>query len=76
MLAWLDRTSYTPPSFAPPALGPAPVVPAPHPCQKLKMLAPAEPVRPTYIFDLCLHGAPATLLLIKWLRARRGGDAA
>ena len=75
MLAWLGRTSYTPLSFAAPALGRAPVVAGAHLWQKLKMLAAGELVRPIYIFDLCLHGAPATLLLIKWLRARRGGDA-
>jgi len=75
MLAWLDRISYMPLIVAALALGLAPFVPEPHLWQKLKMLVAGELVRPLDIFDLCLHAAPATLLLIKWLRARRVGDA-
>jgi len=75
MLAWLDRISYMPLIVAALALGLAPFVPEPHLWQKLKMLAAGELVRPLDIFDLCLHATPATLLLIKWLRARRAGDA-
>ena len=73
MLAWLDRISYMPLIIAALALGLAPFVPEPHLLQKLRMLAAGELVRPLDIFDLCLHAAPATLLLIKLLRARRAG---
>lgn len=76
MLAWLDRIAYAPLIFAALALGLAPFVPEPHLWEKLKMLAAGELTRPIDIFDLFMHGAPAVLLLVKYLRARRGAGAA
>ena len=57
------------------ALGVAPVVPEPHLVEKLRMLFAGELVRPIDIFDLCLHGGPIVLLLVKVgldLRGRAG----
>jgi len=46
-------------------LGLAPFVPEPHIWEKLKMLVAGTLVRPLDIFDLCLHGAPWILLIVK-----------
>lgn len=70
MLAWLDRLSYTPLILAAVLLGLAPFAPEPHLWEKLKMLVAGDLARPLDIFDLLMHGTPATLLLIKFLRAR------
>lgn len=80
MLDWIDRIPTSVLIVAAVLLGLAPFVPEPHLWQKLKMLAAGELSKPIDIFDLFLHGAPAVLLLIKWMRtvARRpkgGSDA-
>ena len=49
-------------------LGLAPFVPEPHVWEKLKMLAAGSLSRPIDIFDLCLHGVPWVLLLLKLYR--------
>jgi len=46
-------------------LGLAPFTPEPHLWEKLKMLTSGELTRPVDIFDLCLHGTPWVLLMIK-----------
>lgn len=69
MLDWIDRLPTSALIVAALLLGLAPFVPEPHLWQKLKMLAAGELSKPIDIFDLFLHGAPALLLLIKWIRA-------
>ena len=46
-------------------LGLAPFVPEPHGWEKLKMLAAGDLTRLIDIFDLCLHGLPWLLLIVK-----------
>lgn len=46
-------------------LGLAPFVPEPHVWEKLRMLAAGDLTRPIDIFDLCLHGLPWLLLIVK-----------
>ena len=46
-------------------LGLAPFFPEPHVWEKLKMLADGTLARPIDIFDLLMHGAPWTILLLK-----------
>jgi hypothetical protein len=46
-------------------LGLAPFVPEPHVWEKLKMLAAGDLTRLIDIFDLCLHGLPWLLLIVK-----------
>jgi hypothetical protein len=75
-MKWLDRIPYT--YIVPLAifLALAPFSPEPHLWEKLKMLSAGKLVRPIDIFDLCLHGAPLLLLLLKMvLGTRRPRDA-
>jgi len=72
MLDWLDKIPFSTLIAAALLLGLAPFVPEPHLWQKLKMLADGSLSRPVDIFDLCLHGAPLLLLLLKLARGRRG----
>jgi len=49
------------------APGLAPYVPQPHLSEKVRMLLAGELHRPIDIFDLCFHGIPFLLLLVKIL---------
>ena len=49
-------------------LGLAPFSPEPHVWEKLKMLADGSLTKPIDIFDLCMHGTPWVLLILKSLR--------
>ena len=60
---WLDRIPLSTLVIITLALGLAPFVPEPHLWQKLKMLFAGSLSRPIDIFDLCMHGAPALLLV-------------
>ena len=73
MLVWLERIPWTVLILACVTLGLAPFTP-PHIVEKLRMLARGELVRPLDWFDLALHGAPWTLLLLK-LAATLGGKS-
>ena len=58
-------------SFLVPAsllLGLAPFVPEPHLVEKIRWLLTGHPFRPIDIFDVFLHGALPTLLLVKLVR--------
>jgi len=72
---WLDRIPLSTLVIITLALGLAPFVPEPHLWQKLKMLFAGSLSRPIDIFDLCMHGAPAILLVIKLLRIYGVGKA-
>ncbi len=72
MFAWLDRIPLHMIVLPALLLGFAPFVPEPHLWEKLKMLAAGSLTRPIDIFDLCMHGTPALLLMIKLLRGERG----
>lgn len=71
MFAWLDRIPLQMIALPAILLGLAPFVPEPHLWEKLKMLADGSLSRPIDIFDLCLHGVPVVLLVIKLLRGNR-----
>ena len=49
-------------------LGLAPMQPEPHLVEKLRMLSEGVLSKPIDIFDLCMHGLPALLLLAKLIR--------
>jgi len=70
-MKWLDRIPFI--YMAPLAilLALAPFSPEPHLWEKLKMLFAGTLVRPVDIFDLCLHGAPLLLLLLKMALGNR-----
>lgn len=51
-------------------LGLAPFSPEPHLVEKIRMLTQGVLTRPLDIFDLCMHAAPAILLVIKLIRSR------
>ncbi len=71
-MPWLDRIPLHMIVLPALLLGFAPFVPEPHLWEKLKMLAAGSLTRPIDIFDLCMHGTPALLLVIKLLRGERG----
>lgn len=73
-MSWIDRQPLMLFVLVALTLGLAPFVPEPHVWEKLKMLASGSLSRPIDIFDLCLHGAPWVLLLLKLYRlsARKG----
>lgn len=49
----------------------APFVPEPHLVEKMRMLAQGTLTRPIDIFDVFWHLLPATLLVIKMVRAKK-----
>jgi hypothetical protein len=67
-MKWLDKLPLT--VILPLAVffALAPFVPEPHLLQKLKMLFAGTLTRPIDIFDLCLHGVPLLLLVLKMMR--------
>jgi hypothetical protein len=70
-MKWLDKIPYiviTPLAIF---LALAPFSPEPHLWEKLKMLVDGTLVRPVDIFDLCLHGTPLLILLLKLLTGSR-----
>ncbi len=74
-MKWLDRLPWTGLTFIAVILAmlPWPRAEMPHLFEKIGMLFAGELRRPIDIFDLFLHGGPATLLLLKiirWLRTR------
>jgi hypothetical protein len=71
-LNWIDRQPLALFLLIALTLGLAPFVPEPHVWEKLKMLASGNLSRPIDIFDLCLHGAPWALLLLKIYRRGAG----
>ncbi len=71
MLDWLDRIPVGYIALPALLLGLAPFVPEPHLFEKLEMLLAGTLSRPIDIFDLCMHGTPAVLLLIKLVRGAR-----
>jgi len=68
-MQWLDRIPYA--YLVAPAilLALAPFSPEPHLVEKVRMLVNGDLHRPIDIFDLFLHGAPVTLLLLKLVRS-------
>ncbi len=67
-MIWLDDISFSILIVACLLVGLAPFFPEPHIWEKLKMLAAGTLTRPLDIFDLCLHGAPFVLLILKLVR--------
>ena len=70
-MKWLDKIPYiviTPLAIF---LALAPFSPEPHLWEKLKMLFAGTLVRPVDIFDLCLHGIPMLILVLKLLTGSR-----
>ena len=70
-MRWLDKIPYmviTPLAIF---LALAPFSPEPHLWEKLKMLFAGTLVRPVDIFDLCLHGTPLLILVLKLLLGGR-----
>lgn len=70
-MKWLDKIPYiviTPLAIF---LALAPFSPEPHLWEKLKMLFAGTLVRPVDIFDLCLHGIPLLILVLKLLPGSR-----
>ena len=70
-MRWLDKIPYmviTPLAIF---LALAPFSPEPHLWEKLKMLFAGTLVRPVDIFDLCLHGTPLLILVLKLLSGSR-----
>jgi hypothetical protein len=49
-----------------------PFTPQPHVFEKLMMLTAGQLTRPLDIFDLVFHLLPAMLLMIKFMRRRKG----
>ena len=70
-MKWLDNLPMT--LLLPLAvlLALAPFSPEPHLWEKLKLLAAGELRRPIDIFDLCLHGGPLLLVVLKLIRGCR-----
>jgi hypothetical protein len=70
-MKWLDKIPYiviTPLAIF---LALAPFSPEPHLWEKLKMLFAGTLLRPVDIFDLCLHGIPLLILVLKLLTGSR-----
>lgn len=53
----------------------APFVPEPHLVEKMRMLSDGTLTRPLDIFDVFWHLLPATLLVIKLVRAKKNKSA-
>lgn len=75
MLRWLDNLPWLYLIIAMLTLGLAPFTPEPHVWEKLRMLLQGELSRPLDIFDLCLHGTPFILAILKSIRSGRGGSS-
>lgn len=69
-LTWLDNFSLPMLLIITAFLGLAPFTPEPHIWEKLKMLAGGDLRKPIDIFDLCLHGTPWVLLILKLIRVQ------
>lgn len=70
MMKWLDNIPYSLLVVLSLSLGLAPFVPQPHLVEKIAMLFAGDLVRPVDIFDLCMHGSPVALLIMKIVRSR------
>jgi hypothetical protein len=67
-MKWLDKIPLSTLVVISLLLGLAPFAPEPHVWEKLKMLADGTLSKPIDIFDLCMHGTPWVLLILKLLR--------
>ena len=67
-MKWLDKIPLSTLVVISLLLGLAPFAPEPHVWEKLKMLADGSLSKPIDIFDLCMHGTPWVLLILKLLR--------
>ena len=64
-MQWLNGLPWMLVIMACLTIGLAPFVPEPHVVEKLRMLFTGSLHKPVDIFDLCMHGAPWVLLLLK-----------
>ncbi len=64
-MQWLNGLPWMLVIMACLTIGLAPFVPEPHVVEKLRMLFAGSLHKPVDIFDLCMHGAPWVLLLLK-----------
>lgn len=69
-MKWLDRIPFGTLLIPAVLLGLAPFTPEPHLVEKLRMLSEGTLHKPIDIFDLCMHGTPALLLLLKLVRMK------
>jgi hypothetical protein len=69
-MKWLDRIPLGTLLIPAVLLGLAPFSPEPHLLEKLRMLSEGTLHRPIDIFDLCMHGTPALLVMLKLVRMR------
>jgi hypothetical protein len=67
-MKWLDKIPLSTLVVISLLLGLAPFAPEPHVWEKLKMLVDGTLSKPIDIFDLCMHGTPWVLLILKLLR--------
>ena len=67
-MKWLDKIPLSTLVVISLLLGLAPFAPEPHVWEKLKMLADGTLSKPIDIFDLCMHGTPWVLLMLKLAR--------
>ena len=72
-MRFIDELPLLPLVAAAVLLGLAPFQPEPHLVEKVRMLFQGTLSRPIDIFDLCMHGTPAVLLLVKLVRKVTGG---
>jgi hypothetical protein len=68
LFAWVDQLPWAVLLMTALLLGLAPFSPEPHLVEKLRMLSNGELARGIDIFDLCLHGTPALLVVLKLMR--------
>jgi len=74
LLLWLDSIPLAILIFAALFLGMAPFVPEPHLVEKIQMLTNGTLQKPLDIFDLCYHGLPVVLLVVRLIRMYRGSN--
>ena len=67
-MKFLDKMSWITVVAVALLLGLAPFTPEPHIVEKLRMLFQGTLVQPIDWFDLCLHGAPWVILILKIVR--------
>ncbi|OQX10966.1 MAG: RND transporter [Desulfobulbaceae bacterium A2] len=67
-MQWLDQAPLLPLVMVALLLGLAPFFSEPHLVEKLRLLTQGGLRRPLDIFDLCFHGLPVALLLVKLAR--------